>query len=133
MSKGSSMRRHAAFMLASLTAALAAWALAACATIEEAEQESAVLADGHAIAQAQCGSCHAVGYTDLSPREDAPPLRELSRRYRLEVLEEELMQGIKVGHPSMPEFQFSPRGTDALIGYIRHLRMANGEAPPVTE
>ncbi len=122
------MHQRLALKLASLPLAAFVLGLGACQHIEDAEDEAALLADGHEIAQTQCGSCHAVGSVDLSPREDAPPLREISRRYQLPVLEEELMQGIKLGHPSMPTFQFSPRGTDALLAYMRQLQLADGEA-----
>ena len=36
-------------------------------------------------------------------------------------LEEELIAGIRVAHP-MPEFQFNPQGTDALIAYLRSIQ-----------
>ena len=56
---------------------------------------------------------------------NAPVFRTLLQRYRADVLEEELIEGVRVSHP-MPEFQFNPQGTDALIAYLRSIQ----ETPP---
>lgn len=101
-------------------------ALAGCQH-EPVSAEEALVEDGRAIAQAQCASCHAIGLRDHGPRADAPPLREISQRYQFPVLEEELINGIHVGHQSMPTFQFSPSGTDALLAYLRHIQRAERE------
>jgi hypothetical protein len=37
------------------------------------------------------------------------------------VLEQELIEGIRVAHP-MPEFQFNPQSTDALIQYLHTIQ-----------
>jgi mono/diheme cytochrome c family protein len=81
----------------------------------------ALAEDGRAIAEAQCASCHAVGEYGDSPNPAAPVFRTLLSRYRAEVLEEELINGIRVAHP-MPEFQFNPQGAEALIMYLRYVQ-----------
>jgi mono/diheme cytochrome c family protein len=78
-------------------------------------------ASGRDIAEAQCAGCHAVGEYGASPNPDAPVFRTLFQRYRADVLEQELIEGIRVSHP-MPEFQFNPQGTDALIQYLRSIQ-----------
>jgi hypothetical protein len=37
-------------------------------------------------------------------------------------LEEALAEGISVGHPAMPQFQFSPEDADALIAYLESIQ-----------
>ena len=97
-------------------------ALAACAAPDARTASHEDLAsDGRAIAEAQCAACHAVGTYGDSPVGGAPPFRTLLSRYRAEVLEEELAQGVQVAHP-MPEFQLNPQGVDALIAYLRSIQ-----------
>lgn len=86
----------------------------------------ALAADGRDIAEAQCASCHAVGPYGESPNPRAPVFRALFQRYEPDVLEEELIEGIRVAHP-MPEFHFNPQGTDALIQYLRTIQEAPAE------
>lgn len=51
----------------------------------------------------------------------APPFRTLPQRYPVEHLAEALAEGIVTGHPSMPQFVFSPPEIDALLGFIDRL------------
>jgi mono/diheme cytochrome c family protein len=108
-----------------LGAVLALSACAAPATGPSPAQEWAVdeslVHDGRAIAEAQCARCHAVGEYGDSPNPAAPVFRTLLTRYRAEVLEEELINGIRVAHP-MPEFQFNPQGAEALIMYLQYIQ-----------
>jgi len=80
--------------------------------------QASLVEDGRQIATAQCAACHAVGEYGESPNPAAPVFRTLLGRYRPDVLEEELISGIRVAH-AMPEFQFNPQGADALIAYLR--------------
>ena len=108
-------------------AAAAALFLVSCApgarsTSVNAEPDLAALAaDGRDIAEAECAGCHAVGIYGESPNPQAPVFRTILTRYHADVLEEELITGIRVSHP-MPEFQFNPQGTDALIQYLRSIQ-----------
>lgn len=77
---------------------------------------------GHALAQSHCVACHAVGVDDRSANADAPPLRTLSARYDVSTLQEALAEGITVGHPAMPELQFSPDEVAALIAYLETIQ-----------
>ncbi|MBY0563581.1 MAG: cytochrome c [Hyphomonadaceae bacterium] len=106
------MLRRFAFVVVAIT-------LAACAAPQAPVDEAASLAeDGRSIAEAQCAACHAVGEYGDSPVAAAPTFRTLLSRYRADVLEEELINGIRVAHP-MPEFQFNPQSADALVAYLR--------------
>lgn len=86
-------------------------------------------ADGRAIATEQCGGCHAVGATGASPRADAPPFRTILSRYRSDALTEDLINGIKIGHPDMPTFALNPQGVDSLLAYLRAIQTPP-PAPP---
>lgn len=77
--------------------------------------------DGREIAEAQCAGCHAVGSYGESSNAEAPPFRTVLSTYRPDVLEEELIAGIRVAHP-MPEFHFNPQSTDALVAYLRSIQ-----------
>lgn len=111
--------------------AAAAVALVSCAAHEEPAADPAAISvaaeldalaeSGRDIAEAQCAGCHAVGEYGASPNPNAPVFRTIFQRYRADVLEEELIEGIRVSHP-MPEFQFNPQGTDALIQYLRSIQ-----------
>lgn len=89
--------------------------------------------DGRDIAEAQCAACHAVGAYGESSDPAAPHLRSILSRYRANVLEEDLIAGIRVAHP-MPVFQFNPQGVDALIAYLQSIQVREArrsEAVPV--
>lgn len=107
--------------------ALALFALTACAAPTppaDAEFQAAEISDGHELAVNQCGQCHAVDTTGVSPRPDAPPFRIILSRYNAATLEEELITGVKVGHPDMPNFQISPQAVDSLILYLQSIQTA---------
>jgi mono/diheme cytochrome c family protein len=103
-------------------------AASCAASSHSADHESAVepmqqylIADGRDIAEAECAACHAVGPYGASPNVAAPPFRTVLSRYNADVLQQELIEGIRVTHP-MPEFQFNPQGTDALIAYLQSIQ-----------
>jgi cytochrome c len=107
---------------------IASLMVAACAADQRTQSSTAVepspadmISDGRDIAEAQCAQCHAVGPYGESANPDAPQFRILLSRYSADVLEEELIEGIQVAHP-MPEFQFNPQGTDALIAYLQAMQ-----------
>ncbi len=76
---------------------------------------------GEAIARRHCARCHAVTRSGSSPLREAPPFRDLHRRYPVEDLAEALTEGIRTGHPSMPEFRFDPDQAQELISYLQSL------------
>ncbi len=80
------------------------------------------LARGHALVEANCGRCHAVGPEGASPLPAAPLFRELGQRYPIADLEEALAEGIMTAHPEMPQFAFEPRDIDAILAYIQSLQ-----------
>lgn len=81
--------------------------------------------DGRAIAERNCASCHAIGRSGDSPNPAAPLFRSVLSRYKAEVLANELIQGMRVAHAPMPQFQFNPAATDSLIAYLRSVQTSD--------
>lgn len=110
------------------------FALAACGggdtkTPTDAAESSAQVIEkteafytGEAIAETMCAACHAIGIEGESPHADAPPFRTLSAKYPIDALAEPFVEGIMVGHPDMPEFQFEPDDVEALLTYIESVQ-----------
>ncbi|WP_295556801.1 cytochrome c [uncultured Hyphomicrobium sp.] len=74
----------------------------------------------HAL-ETRCARCHAIGPEGKSPRSDAPPFRDIVKRYPPEDLAESLAEGIMSGHPDMPEFVLAPEEIDGVVAYLRSL------------
>ncbi|MEQ9317399.1 MAG: cytochrome c [Henriciella sp.] len=127
--------RHS-LMKVCLIAGLALAGISACSDGDEFEQPPAadtgaidetLIADGRDIAEAQCASCHAIGLEGDSPRADAPPLRTALADYDPEALAVDFREHIHVGHPDMPDFDFGPTGTDAILAYLVSINTAQQE------
>ncbi len=88
-----------------------------------------IVADGRAIAETQCAGCHALGARGESPVAQAPPFRTVLAHYRIEALESDLIEGIRVNH-EMPAFRFDPEGTDSLIAYLKSIQTGDPDASP---
>ena len=84
---------------------------------------------GAALAERLCAACHAVGVNDNGQHSDAPPFRTFGETYPIEHLAEALAEGIIVGHPDMPVFEFSPDEVDALLSYLEQIQTPSGVGP----
>lgn len=92
-------------------------------TASDADPSHARLAaEGEALAEEYCASCHAIGRTGTSPHPDAPSFQRAANRYPPNMLAESFAEGIQVGHPDMPVFEMSPDNIDRLIAYLETLR-----------
>lgn len=80
------------------------------------------LGQGRAIAETVCSTCHSIETEGDSPHPDAIPFRDLSKHYPVESLAEPLGEGIMVGHPDMPVFEFEPDHIDSLITYLESIQ-----------
>ena len=110
-------------MIRNLVALSVLSVLSACALPREPADRLAMLARGHDIAQTHCAVCHAIERTGESPAPEAPPFRTLSsRNFRVSTLEDALAKGVSIGHPAMPEFQFRPDDTHALVSYLQAIQ-----------
>lgn len=101
---------------AALRALCMALPLAAAACAEVTPEDP-----GKAALQSRCARCHAIGEADTSAHAEAPPFREIVKRYPPESLAEALAEGIVTGHPDMPEFVLTPTEIGAVIDYLTTL------------
>lgn len=86
-----------------------------------AAQPVSPVARGEALAQRLCASCHAITPQGASPHQQAPPFRELPKRYPVTHLAEALAEGIVVAHKDMPQFTLDPPEIDALLSFMESL------------
>ncbi|MGE0584924.1 MAG: cytochrome c [Flavobacteriaceae bacterium] len=86
-----------------------------------ARAQSADIAEGRAFAETNCASCHATGRQDESPLAEAPPLRDLGKRYPVDSLAEAFAEGIVTGHAGMPEFELEPDMIGSLLAYLKSI------------
>jgi cytochrome c len=96
-------------------------ALAALWSSYTAQGQTSSVEAGRQIAVKFCARCHAIGPTGESTHKDAPPFRLIAAKGNVENLEEALGEGIIVGHPDMPQFQFKAPDVAALIAYLKSL------------
>ena len=99
---------------------LASLALFQLAVTPAAAEPSLVSKGRHAL-ETRCSRCHAIGPEGASPHTEAPPFREVVKRYPPESLEESLAEGITSGHPDMPEFILAPDEIAAVVTYLHTL------------
>lgn len=83
--------------------------------------EAILIAEGRAVAVAHCSSCHALDGVAESPNPAAPRMAELLGRYAPDMLANDLIEGVRVGHDEMPEFDFPVTAADALIAYLKSI------------
>lgn len=84
--------------------------------------EAALLSKGKDLLAKNCSRCHGIGPSDASAHAEAPPFRDVMKRYPASNLEEALAEGLVSGHPDMPEFVFEPDQVDAIVTYLDSLR-----------
>ena len=102
--------------------ALAAAALFVCwPTGAALAQLSPAAQRGLTFVRANCAQCHSVDRTSSSPLKIAPPFRTLHEHYPVENLAESLAEGIRTGHPTMPEFRLDPGQVADVIAYLKTL------------
>ena len=101
--------------------------LAGCATDEAGqpattERDAAGLVEaGRELAVRECASCHAIDQEMISPRSGVPPMRTLLARYEPDMLANDFIEGVRVGHDEMPFFDFDIAAADALIAYLKSI------------
>jgi cytochrome c len=86
-------------------------------TIREAPSP---LVGGRPRAERKCSGCHAVEVTGCSANLQAPPFRNLYKRYPIEGLRLAFTAGIQVAHPK-PRFRLRQSEIDALLEYLKIL------------
>jgi mono/diheme cytochrome c family protein len=76
---------------------------------------------GRTFVRTNCATCHSVEKQGASRLGIAPPFRDLHLRYPVENLAEALAEGIRTGHPTMPEFRLDPGQISDVIAYLKSL------------
>lgn len=97
--------------------------LVACQQTPSAEPAaSAAQSRGQALAQASCGSCHAIERYGLSPNRAAPPFAAIVNQQELTA--ETLSTWLRDAHnyPQQMEFSLGERAVDDLVAYMLTLR-----------
>jgi mono/diheme cytochrome c family protein len=77
--------------------------------------------DGRAILAAKCGRCHAFDATSASPLAEAPPFREVFKKFPTEELRIRLAEGVVSHYKDMPQVDFTDEEVAAIIGYLSTL------------
>ena len=91
------------------------------ALAEQKVDQMTVEAGGQVVAEL-CSRCHATSVGEESPHDQAPSLRHISRNYPVERLAEALAEGMMVGHPDMPVFEFDVAEIDQIIAYLNSIQ-----------
>ena len=110
------MNRFSAFAFAGFGLAVALVALPSAARAQSPAEQR-----GMTFVRANCAGCHSIDKVSPSPLRPAPPFRDLHLRYPVESLAESLAEGIRTGHPSMPEFRLDPGQIRDVMGYLKSL------------
>jgi hypothetical protein len=76
------------------------------------------IAEGRRIAQRECSTCHAIDQSSASPNPGAPPFRDLLFLNDPALIAYRLIDSVRMGHDSMPLYDFDVRSADALNAYI---------------
>ena len=84
-------------------------------------QKSPAEQRGLVFARTNCAQCHSIDLIGPSTLSVAPPFRDLHQRYPVEDLQESLAEGIRTGHPSMPEFRLEPDQIGDFIAFLKTL------------
>lgn len=74
---------------------------------------------GRRTAERLCARCHATGRRGASPNPSAPRFARIAERYPDNNPAPELIDGVVLRHPGMPEFRLMEGETDGLVAYLR--------------
>lgn len=101
--------------------------LGACANTQQpvAPHSAPSVADisaGRTVAIMRCSRCHGVDGLSRTPNPSAPAISDLLTRYTPNMLADDLIDGIRIGHGDMPEFSLPESEASALVAYLDSLR-----------
>lgn len=89
--------------------------------VERPGEQSGSPARGATFATRECAGCHAITKDGVSPRMQAPPFGEVSRKYADYRLDWELETIASVGHYAMPPKAMTAIQIADVTAYIRSL------------
>ena len=114
--------RHDIIFTLGLTLALAGCQDAPQETTK-AEFDTTLIEQGRLIAESECAVCHSTGAIGVSPRTDAPALRTVLSHNNPNALADDFREHIHVGHPDMPDFDFTVMETESLLAYLTSIQV----------
>jgi cytochrome c len=82
------------------------------------------VSQGGRLAEKYCARCHAIGTADASRHPSSSPFRTIAAKSHVDDLQEALAEGLTVGHPDMPEFQFPPEQIASLPAYLKSITIS---------
>jgi cytochrome c len=77
--------------------------------------------EGRGLAEANCATCHSLEAEGASPFADAPPFRDVAKRYTESELMDGFMEGLPVRHEAMPDWNMTEDQAIALSLFIMTL------------
>ena len=77
--------------------------------------------DGKVLLTEKCGRCHAVDATSASPRAEAPPFRDVFKKFPVEELRMRLSEGVVSHFKDMPQVDFTDEQVTGIIDYLSTL------------
>ena len=92
------------------------------AQAQTAPSPDALFERGKALVKENCTQCHAIEAKGKSSHAEAPPFRELLKRYPIDALEEGFADRIYSTHPDMPVFKVNPEQLDTILYYIASIQ-----------
>jgi len=111
------------FKLNCLFLGLISVSLSACSQNDQySDQKSAQITEGKALVAENCLECHSLSAANASPHELAPALNKVLENYNPNSLTDDFREGVHVGHPDMPDFDFGVKGTDEIIAYLKDIQ-----------
>lgn len=90
-------------------------------SVSAAQTDHASIERGGDLARLLCAKCHTLSARGKSPNANATPFRNLLQKLTLEGIEDELAEGILLGHQPMPQWQFSGQQIYDLSSFITSL------------
>ncbi|MFO1013789.1 MAG: cytochrome c [Caulobacteraceae bacterium] len=125
------MHRRVSLSLAALVATLGlATSVSGAPSSLTDDLDPAAVARGHDILLRNCAMCHAIEATGDSPVAAAPAFRDLHLRYPIDQLGEAFAEGLRSGHPMMPEFDFSSDEAADIMAYLKSVQTLQSTARP---
>jgi cytochrome c len=83
--------------------------------------------EGRAILQKNCSRCHSVDASGESPLPNAPPFRNIYKKFAVEELKMRLSEGVVSHFRGMPQIDFTNEEIMRIIVYLDALRAASSK------
>jgi len=115
------MRTIVALVLSAGLAASCTSPVIETAAGHEQDKDPGLIEAGREVAMQECAGCHAIDRETASPLAGAPPLMTILSQYDPDMLANDLIEGVRLGHDKMPAFDFNIIAADALVAYLRSI------------